>query len=151
MLAVVILFPGISGEEKEETMTFDKIKRKTAKLYRQKKFTDAAKLYEEALPRFPGEVYHITFSLGQLYMQTGEYEKSLAAFEYGLERNVPYPFWPGHAFWQPLEKFERFKKILAENSRLRASLTAKTKPQFNASTPASFSPKKKYPLFFEPF
>ncbi len=131
----------------EGKMSFAEINKKATELYKEKKYDEVIAIYEKALPNFPDRVYEITFLVGQLYMALGQYEKSLDTFAYGLEKKAIYPIWPGSKYWAPLEKFERFKKIMEENDRLKKERTAKTKVQVKVIRPTAYSQGKEYPLF----
>lgn len=151
ILAILILSAaaaaGIEKVEKEEMMNYEKFSKKAAELYNEKKYDEVISLYEKALPQFPDNVFDITSVLTQLYMFKKEYEKCLDVFEYGLKRKAVYPIFPSGSYWQPLEKYDRFKKIIEENNCLRAELTAGATPIFEVLTPTDFSPAKTYPLF----
>lgn len=146
ILVNLILLAGTAGVDKEEKMNFEKFSKKVAGLYKEKKYEKVISLYEKALTQFPGKLFDITSVLARLYMYKGEYEKCLDIFEYGLKRKAIYPFFPGSSYWQPLEKYDRFKKIIEENNRLKAALTAEAEPAFEVVTPAGFSSTAKYPL-----
>jgi predicted esterase len=134
----------------EDNMNYEKMKKKAGKLVRGQKYDEAIAMYEEALREFPGKFYPITFSLAQLYMSTGNPEKSLNIFETGLKKKIMYPIWTAAPYWKPLfdHDAQRFKKILDENRRLQAEKTAEAKPGYKVIPPAKYSREKKYPLFF---
>ncbi len=154
LILLLLLFaaaagPAVPAEEKdkEESMDFEKIKKEVITLFKEKKFAEASEIYQKALGQFPERAYDITFTLVQIYLAAGEFDRSLDMFEYGLKQKIVYPLWPAAPHWQSLARYERFKKILEENNRLRAELTARTEPQFNVVMPSPYSEKQRYPLF----
>jgi len=152
LIIAVFIMLGLStlflGMEQEDTMNYEKMKKKVVKLVRSQKYEAAIAMYEDGLQQFPDRFYDITFSLAQLYMRSGQPGKSLDIFEEGLKKKIMYPIWTKAPYWNPLSDHDsgRFKKILAENTRLQAEKTAKAKPEFNVILPAKYSPEKKYPL-----
>jgi predicted esterase len=123
------------------------LRKKVARLVKKGQLAAAVEILEEAKSRIPDRLYEITFRQARLYIDLGQYEKSLEAFEYGLQRNVVYPIWEEWDFWDPLRKYDRFEKILAENSRRQAEATARTEPQLRVVTPKGYAGGGQYPLF----
>jgi predicted esterase len=116
--------------------------------YRQKKYAEAVAVLEQAVKQFPEKLSAITFNMAVLYNMLGKVDKCMGILEYGLERKVTYAFWPGAGPFAPLEKEERFKKIMETNTRLQAEATAKNEAKVVVVTPEGYSDKdqKKYPL-----
>jgi len=150
-MVVIISSPVMTStlnSESEELMNYEETRNNVVKLWRQGNYQEAAKIYEKALPRFPEQTEEITFALAELYLYLGEYEKCLDKFEYGQERKIMYSLWLNGDTWKPLEKYERFTKIVEENKRLQAEATAKSSPQFRVIPPENCAKEKekKYPL-----
>jgi tetratricopeptide (TPR) repeat protein len=146
-MVLIISSPVITSTlNSEEFMNFEKTRNKVIKLWRQGNYREAIKIYEKALPRFPDRANEITLALAELYLSLGEYEKCLDKFEYGLKRKIMYPLWLDADNLKPLEKYERFTKIVEENTRLQAEATAKSAPRLRVLPPDNYSKEKKYPL-----
>jgi predicted esterase len=144
----VFLSLGIYGEKMEKKYSnFNEVKNEVTRLYKQQKYEKAAAVYESVLKQFPEELSTITWDLAILYKTLGKTEKCMDIFEYGLERKITFPLWPGAGLFQPLEKLDRFKKIMETNTRLQAEATARTGVEIIVDPPEGYSDQKKYPLF----
>lgn len=145
MLIGFILF----GQETEKKyIDFSEVTGDIMALYKQKKYAEAVAVYEHALKQFPEKLSAITVNMALLYNMLGKADKCMEILEYGLERKVTFPFWPGAGPFASLEKEERFKKIVETNTSLQAEATAKNEAKVVVVTPEGYSDKeqKKYPL-----
>jgi predicted esterase len=148
IVVFVFLSSGIFGEKMEKKYSdFNEVKSEVTRFCKQQKYEEAAAVYESVLKQFPEKVSTITWDLAVLYSMLGKTEKCMDIFEYGLERKVTYSLWPGAGLFKPLEKLDRFKKIMETNARLQAEATARTEAEVAVVTPEGYSDQKKYPLF----
>jgi len=147
---VLFIFLISYGEKMEKKYSnFSEVKNEVTHLFKQQKYEEAASVYESVLKQFPEELSTMTWDLAILYKMLGKFEKSMDMFEYGLERKITYPLWPGAGLFAPLETFDRFKKIKEINAQLQAEATAQTEAEVVVITPEGYSDsdQKKYPLF----
>ena len=145
---VVLFFFSAYGEKMEKKYSnFNEVENEVTRLFKQKKIKEAVSVYESVLKQFPEELPKMTWDLAVLYKMLGKFEKSMDIFEYGLERKITYPLWPGAELFAPLKPFDRFKKIMETNARLQAEATARTEAEVIVVTPGGYSDQKKYPLF----
>ncbi len=148
-IVVFIFLSAYGGKMEKKYSNFGEVKNEVTHLFKQQKYEEAASVYESVLKQFPEELSTITWDLAVLYKMVGKFEKCMDMFEYGLERKITYPFWPGAGLFASLETFDRFKKITEINARLQAEATARTEAEVVVVTPEGYSDsdQKKYPLF----
>ena len=148
MIMMLIGFTLFAQETEKKYSDFSEVTGEVTALYKQKKYDEAIAVFEIALKQFPEKISAITMNMALLYSVQGKGDKCMEILEYGLDRKVTYPFWPGAGPFAPLEKEERFKKIVETNNRLQAEATAKNEPKVVVVTPEGYSSQgeKKYPL-----
>jgi predicted esterase len=132
---------------KTNHLTFKQVQKEIFKRFRAKEYEKVEALSQEALTRFPDKTHKITWRLAVLYLMAGKQKKCLEILEYGQERNIPYPIWPGAGPMKQLESFEKFKKIVETNHRIQKELSANTKAELVVQTPKKYSDQETYPLF----
>lgn len=147
----MMLWSGVLfAQEKEEYdfKNYMEMRAEFGKLFQQKEYDKAAKMIEWALPKYPDHIQANSSNLAFVYLNLENYEKSMAALEYGHEHGTWFNMYmlDGEIF-KAVKETEQFKKIRAKNEEIRLQVQKSIKPDMLVETPEGYDPNGRYPLF----
>ena len=147
----IMLWSSTLFAQEKEAYTFrdySEMRAEFGKLFQRKEYEKAAEMIEWALPKYPGHVHANSFNLAFVYLNLKNYEKSMAALEYGHEHGAWFNIYllEDDGF-KPVRETVRFKKIKAKNEEIRLEIQKNTRPDMLVVTPEGYDPDREYPLF----
>ncbi|MDH4218869.1 MAG: hypothetical protein OEY18_04965 [Candidatus Aminicenantes bacterium] len=147
---LMTIFPILEGQEKETTQfaSYKEMRARIGKLYKQKRYAEAAEILGKALMQFPDHLHANTYNLALMHVQLKEYKKALMALEYGLEQGIWFGKYDFFAeMWTPLKETEGFKAFEQKNEAKKQKAQKAVKPKLEVLVPEDYDKSKKYPLF----
>lgn len=151
ILSVCLCFlswTSIPGQKKRAFATYQEMRAYLGELFQQKKYAEAASLLEDAIDRFPDNVFANTFNLALARVYLGEVDKAVQALEEGHRRGIFYGIWDfENKLWDPVKKSPRFEAFAAANRARIEEAQKKASVKIEAVMPDGYDPAKTYPLF----
>jgi len=79
---------GQNQKDTKEFSNYSEMREYFGNLYQQKKYSEAAKILENHIDRFPDHLEANAYNLALTYIQLGEHEKGIDVLQYALDRGV---------------------------------------------------------------
>jgi predicted esterase len=132
----------------EEFADYPAMQKQVGDLFTQKKYAGAALLLKANLEKFPDHVLANITNLALTAVMQNDAEKAIYWLEEGHHRGLFYSKW---AFlgevWTPIASHARFKAFFQENTLRLAAAQKQASMKLELVKPATFNPKRCYPLF----
>ncbi len=152
-LIIITLFLGFtlkSQDTKTESKysSYKEMRAEVVKLFKEKKFNDAAELIDKEKEFYPDKIMSNCFNQALCYTSVKNYEKGVLSLQYVIDKGLWFGIWDLTApRWEPYKEMAKFKKIQEISKDRRLEAEKKTKPKKYIVLPDNYDKKKKYPLF----
>ncbi len=144
---VVSYSPALAQTNEASPPTWSEVQEAANTLLEQEKFDEALALVEQTAQKLQGREFEVSdFTVNTLF-DAGRADEALTVWGKGLEEGFFYFVIPRSGTYDGVRKNDRFKKILAQNNRLRENANSESKPEYEVITPDSYSSEASYPLF----